>query len=69
MKSQWMNEGREHAVGRGGSNPRRDIKIAALLRCGWIWAAFIAATVLALAPAAAHAEQRVAWATGCILRR
>jgi pilus assembly protein CpaC len=59
-----MNSGFEHDGSRGGSYPHRDIKIAALLRRGWIRAAFVAATVLTLAPAAARAEQRVAWANG-----
>src|SRR6201996_6212433 len=41
----------------------KSIKVAALMRCGWIRAAFVAATVLALAPAA-RADQRVTLANG-----
>jgi pilus assembly protein CpaC len=41
----------------------RGIKVASLVRCGWIRAAFVAATVLALAPAA-RADQHVTLANG-----
>ena len=59
MKSQQVNERLQYRP-----NPDSGIKIAELSRCGWVRAAVVAATVLALAPVAARAEQRVAWANG-----
>jgi pilus assembly protein CpaC len=64
VKSQYMSQRLERDCNAGGSDPRRGIKIAGLVQRGWIRAAFVAATVLALAPALAHAQQRIVLASG-----
>ena len=71
VKSQHLGRELKEAWFAGASPPHADravkiggIKIAALLRRGWIRAALVAATALALLPAAAQAEQRIALASG-----
>src|ERR1700692_541546 len=59
-----MNDGLEQDCNAGSSYPRRGIKIAGLSQHGGIRAAFVAATVLALAPAMARAQQRIVLASG-----
>src|SRR5580693_2024017 len=59
-----MNNGLEQDCTVGGDYPRRGIKIAGLSQHGWIRAAFVAATVLALAPTMARAQQRIVLASG-----
>lgn len=66
MNSQYEVDrlNRNRIADRTCRHPDRSIKIAALARRGWIAAALAAATMLLLLPAAARAEQRIAWASG-----
>jgi pilus assembly protein CpaC len=60
VKSQYKDQ--VYVAGQGRRHPDRGIKIGALLRRGWIRAVLAATVMLALAPVAAPAQQRVALA-------